>query len=67
VIGLIISLASGRTGPGIAIIAVIIFLIIRKIFVPAFMDSLPVWIYVCDHCHNKNYIASNGAEASIGG
>jgi hypothetical protein len=66
VIGVIISLASGRTGLVIAIIAVIIFLIIRKIFVRAFMDSLPVWIYICDHCHNKNYIASNGTEAFSG-
>ena len=39
VIGGIISLASGRTGPGIAIIAVIIFLTIRKIFVPALQNT----------------------------
>jgi len=65
-VGCIISLAIGKTGTGIAIIAAVIFLVLRKILVPAFMDSLPVWIHECTNCRNKTYIASDGSKASIG-
>jgi hypothetical protein len=66
VIGLIISGVSGKTGTGIAIICVVIFLILRKILVPAFMDSLPIWIHECTNCKKKTYLASDGNNASIG-
>jgi hypothetical protein len=66
VVGLIISLASGKIGTGIAIICAAIFLILRKILVPAFMDRLPIWVHECSNCRNKIYIASDGNKVSIG-
>jgi len=66
VIGLIVSLAIGKTGTGIAIICAVLFLILRKILIPAFMDRLPIWAYECSHCRNKIYIASDGSKVSIG-
>ena len=66
VVGLIISLASGKTGTGIAIIYAAIFLILRKILVPTFMDKLPIWVHECSNCRNKIYIASDGNNVSIG-
>ena len=66
VAGLIISLASGKSGTGIAIICAAIFLILRKILVPVFMDRLPIWVHECNNCRNKIYIASDGNKVSIG-
>ena len=66
VLGTIISLVSGKIGVGIAIIAAVIFLILRKIFIPTFLDRLPVWAYECSHCRNKIFIASDGSKVFIG-
>lgn len=66
VIGVIISLVMGKTSTTTPIISAVIFLILRKIFVPAFMDKLPIWIYECGQCRNKSFIASNGNSVAIG-
>jgi hypothetical protein len=65
-IGMIISWVIGKTGTGIAIISAVIFLILRKILIPAFMDTLSVWTFECSHCHSKNYFAPDGSSLYIG-
>jgi hypothetical protein len=65
-IGLIISWVIGKTGTGIAIISAGIFLILRKILIPAFMDTLSIWTFECSHCHSKNYFATDGSRLYIG-
>jgi len=65
-IGLIISWVIGKTGTGIALISAAIFLILRKILIPALMDVLSIWTFECSHCHSKNYFASDGNNLYIG-
>jgi hypothetical protein len=65
-IGLIISWVIGKTGTGIALISAVIFLILRKILIPAFMDALSIWTFECSYCHSKNYFASDGNNLYIG-
>lgn len=65
-IGLIISWVIGKTGTGIAVISAVIFLGLRKILIPAFMDTLSIWAFECSHCHSKHYFASDGSSLYIG-
>lgn len=59
-------LAAAVLGVAAPFVAAIVFMIIRKRLIYAFMKTMPVWRYRCDACDNKIAIACDGIEAAIG-
>ena len=50
----------------IGIVCAVIFMILKPVFTPKFMNKLPVWIFKCNSCGKRTFIASDGTEAAIG-
>jgi len=55
-------------GPHIwnAFVAALVYLGLRKVFIPKYMRKLPVWVFECKNCGNRIFIASDGTEVVIG-
>jgi predicted RNA-binding Zn-ribbon protein involved in translation (DUF1610 family) len=54
-------------GPHIwnAFVAALVYLGLRKVFIPKYMRKLSVWAFKCKNCGNRIFIASDGTVVAI--
>jgi predicted RNA-binding Zn-ribbon protein involved in translation (DUF1610 family) len=65
-IGVILALIVGEVHFWITIVCVVIWKILRPIFITMFSKKLPVWAFECKNCGNRIFIASDGTAVAIG-
>lgn len=65
-IGVILALIVGEVRFWITIVCVVIWKILRPIFITIFSKKLLVWAFECGNCGNRIFIASDGTAVAIG-
>jgi len=65
-IGVILALIVGEVHFWITIVCVVIWKILRPIFITIFSKKIPIWAFECRNCGNKIFIASDGTVVAIG-
>lgn len=62
----IVAIGVGRYGFWGVGVAVLIYLGLRKVFIPKYMRKLPIWAFECKNCGNRIFIASDATKVLIG-
>lgn len=65
-IGVILALIVGEVRFWITIVCVVIWKILRPIFITMFSKKLLIWAFECKNCGNRIFIASDDTVVAIG-